>query len=245
MSATATTTLSDTLVVGRQPQQSVGIRSVSPFFSPTTSSLRISGPSSPSPIPTATRESIGLDPQFTPANRPGGVRFLPRPRINKHTHHHPTQTTTSRGMRPACCGFFRTGAPSWSGTRCCASCLCVTCGSGDRFFDSSSQGASFRVGRGEAEGKIIALTNEAYPSPPTTTGLLRPLSLIDPFAWAFSNSHTDRNDFQMVRITIMFMAIHHLNLTLPIITRITRTTIIPITVTITPLPTLIPTPTHI
>ena len=107
MSATATTTLSDTLVVGRQPQQSVGIHSVFRLPSPTTSSTsRISGSPSPSSIPPATRNSNGLDPQFTSVNRPGGVRFSPHPRLNKHTHFRPTQAIpliTTCGMRPVCC----------------------------------------------------------------------------------------------------------------------------------------------
>jgi len=109
MSATATTTLSDTLVVGRQPQQPVGFRSVLSFFS--HHFILPASPVLPRLLPPpATRESNGLDPQFTSANRPGGVRFSPRARVNKHTHHHPTQATTTRpaSVRPACCGVFRT-----------------------------------------------------------------------------------------------------------------------------------------
>lgn len=107
MSATATTTFSDTLVVGRQPQQSVGVRSVSPSFPPPLHPSHISGPFSPSSIPIATRKSNGLDPQFTSANRPGGVRFSPRTRLNKHApssdlghHHHPWCAACS--LRPRC-----------------------------------------------------------------------------------------------------------------------------------------------
>ena len=91
MSATATTTLSDTLVVGRQPQQSVGV--VRPFCSPSPSTssfsnLRLFLAFSPPPC-----WSNGLDPQFTSANRPSGVRF-PREGIRTHPssdlgHHHP------------------------------------------------------------------------------------------------------------------------------------------------------------
>lgn len=78
MSATATTTFSDTLVVGRQPQQSVGLRSVSPSSPLPLHPFHIPGPFSPSSTPIAARKSNGLDPQFTSANRPGRVRFSPR-----------------------------------------------------------------------------------------------------------------------------------------------------------------------
>jgi len=95
---------------------------------------------------------------------------------------------------------------------------------------------------------MVALTNEAYPPPlaPLPTSRSFPDSPIGPFAWTLSNSqYTDRIHFEIARITIMFMAIPHLNRTLPTITPITRTIIIPITITITPLPTPIRTPTLI
>ena len=161
MSATATATLSDTLVVGRQPQQPVGILPSSPYahHSP---SLPFLPPFFYLPWPHC---SNGLDPQFTSPNRPGRVRFSPLLRVNETAHRHPTQattTTTTSGVRAACCGVFQpqeNHAPSWS---------CVAYGKDDRFFESSTQGVSLRVGGGEAREKIIVLSNEAHhpPRPP-------------------------------------------------------------------------------
>jgi hypothetical protein len=72
MSATATTTLSDTLVVGRQPQQSVGVRSVSSFFLPP---LHPSPISSPFPIPLRPGNRMVSIPNSHPQTAPVGFGF--------------------------------------------------------------------------------------------------------------------------------------------------------------------------
>ena len=173
MSATATTTLSDTLVVGRQPQQSVGFH---PFCPPCPStSFSISGSSSPSshlphdPVAKRSRSPIHIrkPPQW------GSVSLSP-PAGERTTHHHPTHATTTRSVRHACSGIswvVGNRAPSWTGTGCCE--LRGACGREDRFTEPSSHRASLRVAKWEAKGEIVGQTNEVYPLP--TTAHLLPL----------------------------------------------------------------------
>ena len=243
MSATATTTLSDPLVVGRQPQQSVRVPSLSSPFS--HHPILPTSPALPRLLPSP------CDPKVEWSRSPIHIRGPPRwgSVFTAHTakqthasssdpghHHHPWSaasfhwegTTLPRGL----------GLPVVR--RDPASHV-------EGIIDSSTRRPKCQLAcrqRG-GRGKHVALTNEAYPSsllPPTLLLFFR-FSLIGPFDRPFSNSHTDRDDFGMARITTMFTAIRHLNLTLLTITQITQTIIIPITVT--PLPTPIRTLIHI
>ena len=178
MSATATTTLSDTLVVSRQPQQQVGLSSLSstspPSFSPFPAS------------PTHLRPLLHplFDPELEWSRSPIHIRKPPRlgsvlaARTGKQTH----IVIRPRPPLPAVCGLRvaaslgrgRTTFPPGQGPDVV---FRGRASHAEGVIDSSIRRAK-RQAEGRQWGRMITLTNEAYYFlPPPASNSLPDLSV--------------------------------------------------------------------